>query len=350
MKKATKTCLVGLASVVSSLIASAVQVVPDSNAMATLVSDKMVLTYKQSGTLRVTEGGKVRLLLVGGGGGGGARATAGTDSFEGAGGGAGGVVYQDEFVLEAGEYAINIGKGGEVNGSAQASAYGGNTTAFGLTAYGGGFGAKGCHFTNPGSGACGGGATANWNEMNAGQSISGGQAIRGTEGNLGYAGGAGKHVYDAAGGGGAGGVGGDGINGSGGIGYLCDITGTEVYYAGGGAANPGAGGLGGGGNPGNAGIDGSGGGGGSGAKCGSGVVILSFECTGTFMSDDFELTGGTRTFLLETNATVVSFKESGTLRVKGKGIVEMLMIGGGGGGGKSVDNGGQHYNGAGGGA
>ena len=100
-------------------------------------------------------------------------------------------------------------------------------------------------------------------------------------------------AYRTGGGGGAGAVGGDAVipnAGAGGNGYPCNITGTSIYYAGGGGGSVdapsaqkvvGSGGLGGGGTGGggNATGYGSGGGGGNGggARGGngySGVVII----------------------------------------------------------------------------
>jgi len=372
MRGSVGSCVIGLAAALcSSLTAAGVQVETDGNATRTCLSDREVVTYARSGTLRVTKGGVLRVLLVGGGGGGGGRAYAGTDSFEGAGGGAGGVECAEALAVEAGEYDIEVGLGGEVNDAMQLCAAGGDTRAFGLTAHGGGFGAKGRHFTAPGSGASGGGATADWDEMYERKPFPvGGQAVYGAKGNLGFAGGTGKHVYYGGGGGGAGGAGSDGLVGSGGIGVLSDITGEAVYYAGGDASTPGKGGLGGGGNPSVAGADGRGGGGGSGARGGDGVVILSFESARLSKGDDFALNDGTDAPAKDREAfddaaggvtnrveraggsfLTHTFAENGTFTMAGSGVVEFLLVGGGGGGGDTAwPTANDGYEGAGGGA
>lgn len=102
----------------------------------------------------------IELLLVGGGGGGGS----GTDARPGA-GGAGGLVYSAAFPIStATNYTITIGSGGAGGAANGASGVGGSdTTAFGLTAAGGGKGGGGprgvaCSPNGAGgNGGCGGG-------------------------------------------------------------------------------------------------------------------------------------------------------------------------------------------------
>ena len=135
--------------------------------------------------------------------------------------------------MEAGTYPITVGAGGAVNRSNDtiASATGGSTTGFGLTALGGGPG--GC--VDPGAyydssalaGASGGGGSK------GSKSYPGGDALASAEnGNLGNKGGNANNNESGGGGGGAGSA---GTNGSpnGGNGYACDISGTTVYYGGG---------------------------------------------------------------------------------------------------------------------
>ena len=90
----------------------------------------------------------VQVLIVGGGGGG-ARRSGSDNSAQNGGGGAGGVVVAS-FNLPRGSYPITIGKGGSAT-------TGENTTAFGYTAYGGGYGGP-SDYGAGGSGGSGGGA------------------------------------------------------------------------------------------------------------------------------------------------------------------------------------------------
>ena len=218
-----------------------------------------------------------RILLVGGGGAGG--------TTIGGGGGGGGIVSEtfeegERISMSAGSVAeITVGVGGlcqqNLNASGMNWAEGGsgsNTVfTFGetvLTAVGGGGG--GCYGKVGLAGGCGGGS---------GTSTSYALGSQGGNGSKGY-----SNSYSGGGGGG----GGDGgycdtstlTCGAGGIGFLSDITGAEVYYAGGGGGGAGndsklggVGGLGGGGiggnngaaDPGGNGVDGLGGGGGGGS-------------------------------------------------------------------------------------
>ena len=259
---------------------------------------KRIHTFTADGTFAMPVDGVVEMLLVGGGGGGGANRS---DNLlqGGAGGGAGGVVHIKGVSVRAGAYAIKIGSGGSIGANGE------NTEAFGYVAYGGGAGAKydgrgsaevteGKYGYVGSSGGSGGGSTHVAGEKWIVFEVAGGLAIHGEEGNLGNAGGITTHQYAASGGGGAGGAGGNSNGtspGVGGIGYSCDISGTMVYYAGGGAGfrtkQQIDGGLGGGGScvkaadgqsstPG-AGEDGLGGGGCGGAKGGSGIVIVSYQ-------------------------------------------------------------------------
>ncbi len=250
----------------------------------TVLSDQStVVKFLADGTFTVPAGATARLLLVGGGGGGGAEC--------GGGGGAGGFIEASDVVLAPGTYTVTVGARGEggntaLNGGVKQGGNGGNTVlSFGgtdlYTAVGGGGGGVWQNGAGSAGGSGGGGGNT------------GGVGGTGTEGQ-GFAGGA-----KGGGGGGAGGPGGNGAggkdtgtNGAGGPGKASDITGEQVYYAGGGGGggyndNPGSGGIGGGGNgmrTGNestriarsqaefdaeAGVDGLGGGGGGGNNTGS---------------------------------------------------------------------------------
>ena len=192
----------------------------------------------------------VRALIVGGGGGGG--------SWVGGGGGGGGVVDQNVTVTPGTAYPIVIGSGGAGATTTSANAIylatvGSDSTALGLTAYGGG-----------------GGGT--WNYLGSSRATGGGGSYNNTVASTypaqGFSGGQdaynGSYGFPTGGGGGAGDVGGTGTvttnvsgqSGAGGAGKVSNITGSNISYGGGGGGGchgngitcyPGAGGSGGGG-------------------------------------------------------------------------------------------------------
>ena len=245
----------------------------------------------------------VEYLIVGGGGGGGAPVNNNTGTA-GGGGGAGGLLAGSTNLLED-TYAVVVGEGGDggVGGTSTTSTAlngknGQDSTAFGLEAKGGGFGAR--FADNGGSGGSGGGAGA----RHGSSSASGGTGEAGPP-RQGYNGGSRTQAsgsYGAAGGGGASDEGQDTLSsrvngGAGGDGSSNDITGTNVFYAGGGgggstgaSATGGLGGSGVGGQGGSdqgngqAAADNTGGGGGGGAagstanggKGGSGIVVVRY--------------------------------------------------------------------------
>lgn len=199
-------------------------------------------TFTGSGTFTVSSvpaGSTVEYLIVAGGGGGATQAD--SNNRGGGGGGAGGLL-TGSIALATGSYAITVGAGGA---AADSNAYyrvgtnGGNSSAFGLTAIGGGRGGTGNN-QPPQSGGSGGGGGAGATPAagaagTSGQGFAGGSAV-GTENVNGASGGAG---------GGAGGVGPsnttDGGTSSwvpGGAGLTLNITGQNVLYARGGAASP----------------------------------------------------------------------------------------------------------------
>ena len=228
--------------------------------------DYVTLVAASNGSLIVDGAGQIDILLIGGGGGGGLSQTEGG----GAGGGAGGFVYKQSFNVTSGTYEVKVGKGGAVGVS------GGDSTAFGLIAYGGGNGAKNRNTGTAGNGGSGGGASAAF-DGTVGQI---GEASYTAMDNVGHDGGVALNYRRPGGGGGAGEAGHTSVayGGGGGKGKICSITGRAVWYAGGGAGTYGSedkggwivdeatgdgkGGLGGGGNAGCAGADGFGGGGG----------------------------------------------------------------------------------------
>ena len=207
----------------------------------------------------------VEYLIVAGGGG-------GSDDVAG-GGGAGGLL-SGTVSVTAGLYNIVIGNGGirgttTFSSSGTAAENGGNTTAFGLTAVGGGRGAA----RRDGSFV---GVTAN-----AGGSGGGGAypATAGASGTAGQ-GNAGASGVSTTSGGGGGGAGGAGSGVTGGVGSASSITGTSTTYAVGGAGglNPGPGGA-------RNSAYGSGGGGGGNSPINSstagqnGVAIIAYSST-----------------------------------------------------------------------
>jgi hypothetical protein len=166
----------------------------------------------------------VDILVVGAGGSGGSRVRGG--------GGAGGVVYLQNFKLAPGQYGISVGAGGASRTSSPFTGFnGGNTTFAGpaissVTAYGGGGGS----LTNPGAVATGGGTLTYAGRIQGtiiGQGYEGGDGTN----NIGTAA---ESSFSGGGGGGAGGPGNNGdlrqiANGApGGPGVFNEITRTNV--------------------------------------------------------------------------------------------------------------------------
>jgi hypothetical protein len=192
----------------------------------------------------------VEYLLVAGGGGSG-------NAGDGGAGGAGGVLANVSSVQPGTGYSIVVGAGGN------AGSNGTNSTAFSLTAIGGGYGA-----TSGGAGRDGGSGGGGWSGISANNPPGQGTSGQGNRGGFGF------DTFPTsygAGGGGAGGVGfGEINNTNGGIGIQNSITGTSVYYAGGGGGTSG----------GSAGLGTIGRGGGGGGGTGSGgAVIVSYPST-----------------------------------------------------------------------
>lgn len=239
-----------------------------------------VHTFTSSETFTITSGsGSVDALVVAGGGGGAGGLSTECDG----GGGAGGYRYLTGLSYTPGAYTVTIGAGGA--GGANASGSNGSNSVFDIyTSIGGGGGG---HSTVGSSGGSGGGG---------GSGNSGGSGTVGQ----GNAGGTGFSSNAGGGGGGAGAVGGNAasvaIAGNGGVGLSNSITGSSVFYAGGGGGSANGGGTGGsGGNGGGgagsvgtgsgvAGTANTGGGGGAGGNNspgggagGSGVVIIRYQ-------------------------------------------------------------------------
>lgn len=223
-----------------------------------------VHTFTSSGTFTADSAGSIDVLIVAGGGSGG--------GYVGGGGGAGGLIYQTGIAVNPTTYTINIGAGGAIGPNTTNSATGNagsNTTAFGLTAIGGGYGSN-YDDTIGGSGGSGGGAGGH---QNTGP-FSGGSGTSGQ----GYAGGSStgprQDPYTAGGGGGgSAGIGGNATAGqvtapSGGPGTQINIDGNNYYWAAGGGAGNYASNT----SPANGGAGGIGGGGGGGCYSSSGVA------------------------------------------------------------------------------
>ena len=198
-------------------------------------------------------------LIVAGGGGGG-------DNISGGGGG-GGLLTSTGLPVSAQPYLIEVGAGGNRQTA------GGNTTAFGLTAYGGGYGGTG--FPSGGSNGPGGpGGSGGGSSGHGGIGNPGPAPYSPPQGNVGGIGGS-VPAYGGGGGGGAGAVGGNGsttVGGNGGDGAINSYDGTSYYYAGGG---------GGGAHPGTTGGNGGQGGGAGGGGSTPGTAGTGGRSTGT---------------------------------------------------------------------
>ena len=246
------------------------------------------ISFTANGTLTVTRGGYADVLLVGGGGGGGRGRPVGT-AQNGCGGGAGGMLYVENYYIEAGNHSIIVGSGG--NGATSDDTVGlrgGDSRLGPIMSIGGGGGSSSNGPTAAGqNGGSGGGRYSSSYQLGVGFPGQGNNGGTGTTSNS----------NGAGGGGGAGAAGSDGVltaGGAGGAGLANSITGTSLYYAGGGgggggAAGGGAGGIDGGGAGSNetpfvaavSGTANTGGGGGGtlygspGGNGGSGIVIVS---------------------------------------------------------------------------
>jgi hypothetical protein len=223
----------------------------------------------------VTGTGVIDCLIVGGGGAGGGGCPGGSG-----GGGSGAVIYKTSVPVTNGTYTLNVGAGGPAAPNSQYAPFapynGGNTTAFGYTAAGGGSGAGGAPNSAGLSGGSGGGGNTNPFPVSIGlpgTASSGhptGVDVVSPDSGWGNPGGNGASSSDPYAGGGGGGAAGAGVNhpgswatsglyGKGGDGARYSISGQPLYYAGGGGGGwgqnivspslyGGVGGLGGGGN------------------------------------------------------------------------------------------------------
>jgi hypothetical protein len=240
-------------------------------------------------------------LVVAGGG--------GNDGYHSGGGGAGGLI-DTTVSLSAQSYTITVGAGGASGGSNSEGTSGGNSSAFGSTAIGGGRGLRQGNNADSGNDGGSGGGSSDGNNR-AGTGTTG----QGYAGGFGTGGGSSPSgiSYPTMGGGGAGGVGGADSNTSGGYGgpgldkssKYGTTHGESGWFAGGGggtqlgssSASYGLGGQGGGGDGGylnqpsntpvrtsKSGLSNTGGGGGGylyegngGGNGGSGIVIVRYQ-------------------------------------------------------------------------
>jgi hypothetical protein len=220
-------------------------------------------TTTGAGNFSVTDPGttgEIEYLIVAGGGGGG---------MDMGGGGGGGGVISGKITVQAASYPIVVGAGGwgapaggggfrgdgagpqpNVHQFTIPATNGGNSSAFGFTAIGGGAGGSSVYTFTPGAtgnlGGSGGGTSGYSNDstIRAGGGYYRGQGSRG---------GRGGGQYYSGGGGGAGGAGTDSTaQANGGPGILSTILGNTLYWGGGGGGsgytiNGGNGGIGGGG-------------------------------------------------------------------------------------------------------
>ena len=216
-----------------------------------------LFAFTSNGTFTVAGSGNIDILVVAGGGQGG---LPNGGSNYGGGGGAGGLVWYTGFTVAAGDYSIVVGDGGAQTSSGSGNRQGNDgadSTAFGLTAKGGGGGGGQGGQPNGRSGGSGGGAGytggasggASATQSSQSNTLSTGTLVH----NLGNAGG--NANASPNGGGGGGGAGGAGFNGTGsgnpvygGAGYnMSSLLGTAVgdngWFSGGGGGSQQAGGY-----------------------------------------------------------------------------------------------------------
>jgi len=254
---------------------------------------------------------RAEYLIVGAGGGGG--------SLQGGGGGAG--AFSSGITDLPSTFGITIGAGGTTVNNVTGNS-GGFTQLGALQSHGGGGGA-GYNSRTGAAGASGGGASAVFEGFRAGGATTSLAPLVGNKG--------GDSNGRGAGGGGAGNAGAasngnSGANGGNGLTTniistslatthaIGEVSGSDLYFAGGGASsysNAGVGGLGGGGDAGNSwsGKANTGGGGGNGANGGSGVVVLKMLGSETLSVG----AGLTYSTAVENGFTIYTFKSGSGL-------------------------------------
>ena len=301
-------------------------------------TDSQNQTTSRSFIIETTNIVIVDYLAIAGGGSGGT-------GYYGGGGGAGGYVEATSIAFTKGTvYTITLGAGG-VGTTVQTNkgGNGSNTTISGsafttVTAIGGGGGGSrnndgngGTGASNGANGGSGGGVGISYPGTDVNSSSGGGLGLQPASASGGYGNkGAGQkdpalgYRMDGGGGGGAGAAGNPtnigtnpGMSG-GGIGRQSSITGSAIYYAGGGAGGIGgqSGGNGGGGATDTAGTTNTGGGGGGasgnngqGGNGGSGVVILKINGS----AGNVSITGTPPDTIVGSGYTVYKFTSSGSI-------------------------------------
>lgn len=220
-----------------------------------------------SHTINFIGDGDVDYLVVAGGGSGSTGASYGRNSGGGAGGFRTGILG-----VSSGNKTVIVGDGGVPNSNGQDSTFDSITSAGG-----GRGGTANANGINGGSGGGGGGATTASRAGGLGNV----PATDPPQGNNGSA----NNLTSPFPGGCGGGAGSVGLLTEGGSGLPSNITGIELYYAGGGGAQGYSsaparpGGVGGGGNGGQPGSPYTGGGGGGGQRGGSGIVVIRYQIT-----------------------------------------------------------------------
>jgi hypothetical protein len=196
----------------------------------TYAGGKTIHTFTSSGDFIVTSapgGSTIDFLLVAGGGGGGV--------YFGAGGGAGGLITVNSESLSTGTLPVVIGSGGAASPNIAFRASNGNNSTFkGYTAVGGGGGGSGAGSESDGSNGGSGGGGAGTGAGGTGEVGPPRQGYNGIGGYGGSGGGAGGNA--------------DAGTGNAGIGVASSISGTSLFYAGGGGGATYTGGSGVGGN------------------------------------------------------------------------------------------------------
>lgn len=212
--------------------------ITSSGASVTTAGGYKIFTYTTPGAASfINNSGAaipVEILMIGGGGGGGSI---------GGGGGAGGYIYGSTLAA-SGTIPLNIANGGSSSpsghGPSIVGTQGGNTTGFGLTAIGGGFGCGWAEWSgNQGAGGSSGGGTGPTFASPALQPSQPAVAGITQVGHRGSHGGAQTDEVGLTGGpdhqgGGGGGAGDRGIGRGGGLGLYSSITGSSVGRGGGG--------------------------------------------------------------------------------------------------------------------
>jgi len=260
---------------------------------------KIIHSFLSNGTFSPFTSFDVDYLVIAGGGAGAGSSTGYTGGRAGGGGGAGGFRTDTGHAVSSQAYSITVGAGGDGTYGGTAEDFTGDDSVFDtITSLGGGRG--GFAGGGGGDGGSGGGAgrnSADGGDGTVGQGNDGGGGAISTILDAGAGGGGGKGATGQTGTTSYGGDGGDGIQSS--------LTGSAIYYGGGGGGaryngNGGTGGLGGGAdgrsNPGDGyhATPNTGGGGGgavtryegnkNGGDGGSGIVIISYNERGTWVS------------------------------------------------------------------